>query len=338
LEFYSESSSLYSFAQLTSYSRVLKSISKDEFSKLDYELDIGEISLDLSKIIEETALDLLRLAVIELPADVKQALKRAAKLETSEIGKMEMEAITNNLKLAEQLKRPICQDTGLIIFYLDVGDEFGSIARIPEALIRATKRGTTSIPLRPNVVHPITRKNTGNNTGVGIPCIYWNPIEGDYLQITAFPKGAGSENMSVLSMIKPGEGLVGIKKFVLDTVIRAGGQPCPPLIVGVGIGGTCDLALKLAKQALLRPLNKHHFEPMFARLEKDLLEAINSTGIGPMGLGGRTTALGVNIEYAHCHTASLPVGVNLQCWAARRATARIFQDGRVEFLSHKKPS
>ncbi|MEM3088340.1 MAG: fumarate hydratase, partial [Candidatus Bathyarchaeia archaeon] len=151
--------------------------------------------MNLSKLIEETAVDLLRLAVIELPIDIKQALKRAAQLETSEIGKMEIEAITENIKLAEQLKRPVCQDTGLIIFNLDVGDEFGSVAGISEALIRATKKGTASIPLRPNSVHPITRKNTGDNTGVKIPYISWNPVKGDYLQITVFPKGAGSENM-----------------------------------------------------------------------------------------------------------------------------------------------
>lgn len=293
--------------------------------------------MNLNKLIEKTALDLLRLAVIELPADVKRALRKASQLETTEIGKMEMKAIMNNISLAEQLKRPICQDTGLIIFYLDVGDRFGSVAGISEALTRATKNGTTSIPLRPNAVHPITRKNTGDNTGIEIPYINWNHIRGDHLEITAFPKGAGSENMSALSMIKPGEGLIGIKKFVLDVVIRAGGKSCPPNIVGVGIGGTCDLALKLAKRALLRPLNRYDPEPVIAQLEKDLLEAINLTGIGPMGLGGRTTALGVNVEYAHCHTASLPVGVNIQCWAARRATARIFRDGRVEFLSHRKP-
>jgi len=159
-------------------------------------------------------------------------------------------------------------------------------------------------------------------------------IPEDYVELTVFPKGGGSENMSAMTMLTPDKGLLGIKKFVVDTVINAGGKPCPPIIVGLGIGGSSDLALKLAKKALLRPINQRHSEPEIAKLEDELLEAVNNTGIGPMGLGGKHTALGVNAEYAYCHTASFPVAVNIQCWAARRATARIYDGGRVEHLTH----
>ncbi|MEM3793983.1 MAG: fumarate hydratase [Candidatus Bathyarchaeia archaeon] len=289
-----------------------------------------------AKKIEDLTVDLLRLAVIELPKDVKEALERAKEKETSDIAKANLNAILENIRLAESMKRPVCQDTGLIVFFLDVGHDFGSVKGIPEAIVKGTKRATEEIPLRPNAVHPISRKNSGDNTGSYVPILNWNYVEGDYLEITAFPKGGGSENMTFFSMVKPGEGIVGIKKFVIDSVISSGGQPCPPTIIGVGIGGTADLALKLAKKSLLRPIGQRHSDPEIAKLEEELLKAINSTGIGPMGLGGNVTSLDVHADYAHCHTASLPVAVNTQCWAARRATARVYRDGRVEILSHRR--
>lgn len=271
--------------------------------------------------------------MIYLPPDVKDAIRKARDLESNENARMKLESILENIRLAEDLKTPMCQDTGIIVFYVKVGDGFGSVAGVSEALIRATRRATEEIPLRPNAVHPLTRKNSNDNTGAEIPHTVWECVGGDAMDITALPKGAGSENMSALSMLKVGEGEEAIKRFVVDTVIRAGGQACPPIIVGVGIGGTADLSLKLAKRALLRPIPEPHREPEVARLEQALLKALNMTGIGPMGVGGRTTALGVKIEYAYCHTASLPVAVNLQCWAARRSSARIHRDGRVEYPS-----
>ena len=195
------------------------------------------------------------------------------------------------------------------------------IFKIKEGVKRATKE----IPLRPNVVHPLTRENFGTNVGLNAPFIN---IEFDEnlnreIEITVFPKGAGSENMSALKMLKPSDGVEGIKKFVLETIADAGGKPCPPIVVGVGIGGTADIALKLAKKALLRDIGERHKDKQVAELEKELLEKINSLGIGAMGLGGDITALDVFIEIAGCHTASLPVGICIQCWADRKATKRI---------------
>jgi fumarate hydratase subunit alpha len=190
--------------------------------------------------------------------------------------------------------------------------------------------------LRPNAVDPFTRKNSGDNTGRLIPYINWEITEEDTIEITALPKGGGSENVCALGMITPGEGVRGLKKFVIDTVIKAGAKPCPPNILGVGMGGGADIAMKIAKKALLRPINQPNPNPELAQLEKQLYEAANSTGIGPMGLGGKFTVLGVNIEYAHRHPASYPVAVAYQCWAARRATACIHVDGTVEYLTHKE--
>jgi fumarate hydratase subunit alpha len=182
-------------------------------------------------------------------------------------------------------------------------------------------------------VHPLTRHNPGNNLGEGLPHIIFRPTDDEFTEITVMAKGAGSENLSALAMLTPSQGLNGIRSFVLDTVVRAGGRPCPPTIVGVGIGGTADLAAELAKRALLRPLDLPNEDAQLRALEDELREGLNRTGIGPMGLGGRTTVLGVRIAAAYCHTASLPVAVNLQCWAARRATTRVFPDGRVELMS-----
>jgi len=289
--------------------------------------------LGIEETVERTAVETLKRAVIYLPKDVKRALKNAYDKETSETAKTQLTAILDNIDLGETGKTPICQDTGVILFYVTVGKDFGDVSYVPAALDRAVKTATIKVPLRPNAVHPLTRKNSGDNTGANMPYINWNMGEGDYLEVTAMPKGAGSENMSSLAMLTPGEGAQAVKRFVVDQVIKAGAQPCPPTIIGVGIGGSADIALKLAKKALLRPIDKPHPEPEIATLEKELLKGVNMTGIGPMGLGGDATSLGVNIEYAHCHTASLPVGINMQCWAARRATARIHRNGQVEVIT-----
>jgi fumarate hydratase subunit alpha len=182
-------------------------------------------------------------------------------------------------------------------------------------------------------VHPINRKNTEDNTGVYIPGITWLYDDVDYVEITAVLKGGGSENMSILHMLPPGEGVRGLKRAVLETVFRAGGQPCPPVILNIGIGGTVDLTFKIAKLAMIRPLGVRHQEQAIAKLEKEILQLVNATSIGPMGLGGKTTALDVKIECAYCHTASLPIGINFQCWADRRATARVYPDGSVEMIT-----
>jgi len=287
------------------------------------------------KIVEDVAVKLLQLAVTELPRDVKEALQRAYREEESEAGKTQLKAILNNVELAEKTRTPMCQDTGVIIFYVKAGAQAKDLEKIEEALRSATRRATKEVPLRPNAVDPFTQKNTGDNTGRFFPFIHWEIVSGDSVEITVMPKGGGSENVCALGMISPGQGVNGLKKFVVDTVINAGAKPCPPNILGVAVGGGADIAMKLAKAALLRPLDEPNPNPDLAKLERELYEAANSTGIGPMGLGGKFTVLGVKVEYAHRHPASYPVAVAYQCWAARRASARISPDGKVEYLTHK---
>ena len=270
--------------------------------------------------------------MIELPRDIREALAKAYRKETEEVGKIQLKVILDNIRLAETSQVPMCQDTGLITFYVTIGNNQISLTRIKDALTVATRRATKEVPLRSNAVHPLSRKNNNDNTGTGIPHIEWEASEHDYLEITAFPKGAGSENKSAFKNFLPSDGINKINEFIIDSVIKAGGGPCPPSIIGVGIGGSSDLALRLAKKALLRPINSRHPYLEIAKLEEKLLEGINATGIGPMGLGGNTTSLVVNVEYAYCHTASLPVGINMQCWAARKAVARIYGDGHVLYL------
>ncbi|MFX0184156.1 MAG: fumarate hydratase [Candidatus Hodarchaeota archaeon] len=288
--------------------------------------------------IEDTAVKILRFAATQLPNDVSESLKKMHEEETNPPSKAALATIVENFGIAEETTTPMCQDTGIHIYYVNIGENFPKIVGIEETLRKASIRATKEVPLRPNAVNPIVGGNSGDNTGNHIPFINYDFIPGaDYLEITAFPKGGGSENMCALGMLKPGQGINGVKKFVIETIINAGGQPCPPVIVGVGIGGGADIALKIAKKQLLRPLGHRHSDPNIAKLEEDLLKAINMTGFGSMGLGGEvSTAMDVKIDFAHRHPASLPVGVAIQCWAARRSTARIYPDGRVEFLTHKE--
>lgn len=287
--------------------------------------------MKIESVVETAAVDMMRRAATSLPPDVVAALKDAHRNESVETGKTQLQAILENIELGGG-KTPLCQDTGVMLFYATVGKGFGDVSFLPSALGAAVRRATVEVPLRPNAVHPLTRKNSGDNTGRNMPYITWDFGSGDLLELTVMTKGAGSENMSSLAMLTPSQGVAGVKRYVIEHVIKSGGQPCPPTIIGVGIGGSADIALKLAKKALLRPLGQHHPEEEIAALERDLLKGINMTGIGPMGLGGTYTALGVNVEYAHCHTASLPLGVNTQCWAARRSTSRISREGRVEVV------
>ena len=291
--------------------------------------------METAQIVEDVAFNLIKQAVIYLPEDVKKALKRAYDKETSQSGKTQLKAILDNIELAEKYKAPICQDTGTIIFYIQAGAEVKHLDKIEEALTKATRKATKEIPLRPNAVDPFTQKNSGDNTGRFIPYINWEIVPGNNLELTVMTKGGGSENVCTTGMLVPGEGINGLKKFVIETVIKAGSQPCPPTILGVAMGGGADIAMKLAKKALLRPLDQPNPNPEIAKLEKELYEAANMTGIGPMGLGGKTTVLGVHVEYAFRHPASFPAAVAFNCWAARRATARIHADGSVEYLTHK---
>ena len=286
------------------------------------------------QVVETVAVKLLQLAVTKLPSDTKKLLQKAYENETS-VGKSQLKAILDNIELAEKTAAPMCQDTGIIIFYIKAGSELSGLDKIESALRKATIRATKEIPLRPNAVDPFTHENMGNNTGRFVPFINWEIVPGNELEITVLPKGGGSENVSALGMLTPSDGVVGLKKFVVDTVINAGAKPCPPTILGVAVGGGADIAIKLAKKALLRPINEPNSDPKLAKIEQELLQAVNSTGIGPMGLGGKTTVLGVKLDYAHRHPASYPVAVVVQCWAARKATAKIYPNGKVEYLTHE---
>jgi len=271
------------------------------------------------KQIEDTICSLYRDSVIELPKDVKNALKDAYANENDETARLNLKAIIDNIEAAHENSIPMCQDTGLPIVFVKLGDV--TVENLYQGIRNGVEKATITVPLRPNVVDPFTRENTGTNTGKGIPLVEVEVVEGDYLELTIFPKGFGSENNNALKMALPGEGIEGVKKFVLETVLAAGGKPCPPTRIGVGIGGSSDYALKLAKKALLRDVNSKNSDKRLAELEEELLESVNSTGIGPMGLGGKTTALDVKVELADTHTAGLPIGVCIQCWAARHASA-----------------
>lgn len=271
--------------------------------------------------IEDTIFNLFKEAVIKLPDDVKKALQDAYKNEDHELARLNLKAILDNIEAAEKLEVPMCQDTGIPIVFVKLGHV--EVENLIDGIKKGVARATEEVPLRPNVVNPVTRINTGNNTGNLMPQVDIELVGDEILQLTAFPKGIGSENNNALKMALPGEGIGGIKKFVLDTVIAAGGKPCPPIIVGVGIGGSSDLAMKLAKKALLSKVGERNPDKIIAILEEEILDEINQTGIGPMGLGGKTTALDVKILAADTHTAGLPIGVCIQCWAARQATATL---------------
>jgi fumarate hydratase subunit alpha len=276
--------------------------------------------------IEKGIIQLIRKAETELPVDVIKALKNASRREEG-LAKIQIDTILKNVELAQKSSRPMCQDTGIQTFFIDVGTDFPHIGELKKWITNAVKKATIEIPLRPNTVDPLTNENHKDNTGDHVPYLTWDFFEGDHVSITAFPKGGGSENMSKLGMLKPGVGIDGVKDFIVDEMIKAGGNPCPPTVVGVGIGGGADLALKLAKKSLLRPVGMRHEYLPIAHIETELIDRINKSGIGPMGLGGKTTVLDVHIEKAHRHPASLPVGISVQCWADRRAQMIIHSDG-----------
>ncbi|MEM2025697.1 MAG: fumarate hydratase [Desulfurococcaceae archaeon] len=262
----------------------------------------------------------IREAVSSIPVDVESSLIKACEEEESELAKAQLKAIIENIKLARRYRLPVCQDTGVLHFYVEYGVERGtSMLSLKEAIIEATRKATEAVPLRPNIVHPLTRVNSGDNTGILVPIIDWSIVKGREVKVVVIPKGAGSENVSKAAVLPPALGAKGVKRFVLKCVAEALGKPCPPTVIGVGIGGSVELAAKIAKRSFLRPIGCRHEDPFVASLEEDTLKAVNSLGIGPMGLGGKTTSLDVKVEVAYTHTASMPVAVSFQCWALRRA-------------------
>ena len=256
-----------------------------------------------------------------LPADVEAALAAARAAEPWPLAKHTLGLLEKNLQMADQCALPICQDTGMAVVFAEVGQEVHIDGDFEAAVNEGVRRGYGEGYLRKSIVgDPLRRVNTGDNTPAAL---HLRLVPGDKLRLTVAPKGFGSENMSRLAMLRPADGVEGVERFVLETVRLAGPNPCPPMVLGVGIGGSFDGVVLLAKQALLRPLDKPNPDEYYAKLEKKLLAAVNELGIGPQGFGGKTTALGLAIETAPTHVAGLPVAVNVSCHATRRASAEL---------------
>jgi fumarate hydratase subunit alpha/L(+)-tartrate dehydratase alpha subunit len=281
--------------------------------------------------VEETAKDLYLRALKILPTDIKQGLVRLKNNETNDRAQDILATMMKNVDVAEANNNLLCQDTGIPIYNVSIGRDVevdGSELR--DAIIRGCERATTEHPLRSSIVHPITRFNEQTSCGIKVPVINFD-FSGDAgeLVIEMIPKGSGSENGSFLKMCIPAEGIAGVKTFVIDKVLEAGGRVCPPTIVGVGVGGTSDLCMHLAKVAATRALGSVCSDPEGAALEQELGSAVNSLGVGPQGLGGDSTAFAVHVETAATHITMNPVAVNIQCNSARRARAT-FRDGNIE--------
>ncbi len=293
-------------------------------------MDVPENFYDL---VERVCSELYIKSLKEIPPDVVEAIKRAAARETKEVAKRIFAHYLESIELGRAKDMIVCQDTGIPIYWVAIGGKLRlDGARLTDAITRGTERATREHPLRSSIVSPLTRQNRQTSTGERIPIIHYGFVpDSDALDILFMPKGSGSENMSSLKMLVPADGVKGIKRFVLEQVVGAGAKPCPPTIVGIGIGGSSDLCMALAKEATARPLGTANSDPELAALEKELFDAINQTGIGPQGLGGDTTALAVHIESAWTHITCNPVAVNLQCWRAERRRAKISPDGQVEF-------
>lgn len=274
-----------------------------------------------AKVIEDTVARLCIEANLRLPPDVINAIESAEKAEPWDGAKRILSLLGDNVRIASEKTLPVCQDTGMACVFVELGQDVHIDGDFEEAVNNGVRRGYGEGYLRKSVVcDPLRRVNTGDNT----PALLTVKLtRGDKMRITVMPKGFGSENMSALKMLKPADGVEGVKNFVVETVEKAGANPCPPIIVGVGIGGSFDKAAYLAKHALLRPVDEPNPDEYYAALESELLDKINALGIGPQGFGGKTTALAVLIEAMPTHVAGLPVAVNISCHATRRASASL---------------
>ena len=274
-----------------------------------------------SSLISEVVARLCIDANYHLPPDMKKQIISSSKEESWETASIILDQIIENFNIADENLQPICQDTGLACVFLSIGQDVHIKGNLEDAVNEGVRKGYSQGYLRKSVVSdPLKRVNTGDNTPA---MIYYDICPGDKLKITVAPKGFGSENMSQIKMLKPSDGIDGVKDFVIKVVEDAGPNPCPPIVVGVGIGGTFDKAAYLAKKALMRPVDQRNREDFYAELEEELLEKINALGIGPQGFGGRTTALAVNIEKFPTHIAGLPVAVNINCHVTRHMTEEI---------------
>jgi len=272
-------------------------------------------------VITDTVARLFQEANYHLPEDVVAALRRARQTEPSPVGQEVLDQLLENAEIAARGQFPLCQDTGFSVVFVEVGQDVHIVGGdVTEAINEGIRRGYKDGFLRKSIVRQpfSSRQNTKDNTP---GAIHYDLVPGDQIKITVLPKGGGCENMSYLSMMPPSAGREGVIKFVVDCVDKSGSNPCPPIIVGVGVGGTSDVAMAIAKKALLRPLGQPNPDPEVAALEQEIFQRIKDLGIGPMGLGGETTALGVHIETFPAHLASMPVGVNIQCHSARVKSA-----------------
>jgi fumarate hydratase subunit alpha/L(+)-tartrate dehydratase alpha subunit len=275
------------------------------------------------KAVEEASKELYIRALKVLPPDIKEGFTRLTASETGGTAKSVLATMVTNIKVAEDTDNLLCQDTGVPIYNLSIGRGLEVDGQaLKQAVRKGCERATQEYPLRSSVVHPITRKNNHTSSGIEVPVIHIDFSDAaETLEIEMIPKGSGSENNSFLKMAIPAEGIDAIKTFVVDCVLAAGGKTCPPTIVGVGVGGTSDLCVLLAKRAATRPLGSKCADPEGAKLEEQLSAAVNQLGVGPQGLGGDSTAFAVHIELAATHITMNPVAVNMQCHSARRATA-----------------
>jgi tartrate/fumarate subfamily iron-sulfur-dependent hydro-lyase alpha chain len=294
-----------------------------------------DLSLDTPErdaLFEELGRRLYVDAQIDIPPDIRQGLRDAQARESNPVARGILGTMLKAIEVSDRKQTLVCQDTGIPIFWITIGRGVSvDGVRMIDALRRGVERATTETPLRSSIVSPIRRENRQTSTGESVPVVHVEFSDAiDHIDILMMPKGSGSESMSFLKMLLPADGIAGVKKFVLETSVGAGGRPCPPTIIGVGIGGSSDLCMMLAKKATLRPIGQRHPDPEVAALERELLDAINSTGIGPMGLGGDTTALDLHIETAWTHITLNPVAINMQCWRGERRRARVYRDGRVE--------
>ncbi len=270
--------------------------------------------LDL-ELVKQTVKELAIEACENIGEDILTKLRKALKEEQSPLGREVLQQIIINDEIAQKERVPMCQDTGIVVVFVELGSQIVFEGDIYEAINEGVAEAYVEGNLRKSVVaHPLVRKNTGTNA----PAVtHIKIVPGTDVKITVAPKGGGSENMSLVKMLIPADGVEGIKKLVLKTIFESGGKPCPPIVVGIGLGGTFEKAALLAKEALMRDLGDKSDDPVIAKLEEELLEEINKLGVGPMGFGGTTTALGVKINTYPCHIASLPVAINIQCHAAR---------------------
>lgn len=280
--------------------------------------------------ITEILIKSIKKAVTQPRPQIVESLNQSMNSEESKVAKSQLKLMLENLKYGKAQSIPICQDTGVLNFFVELGSEFPIISNFKNIINNAVKKATDTIPLRHNAFDPITNENPETNVGINIPPIYLNIIENkDTLKITCMPKGGGAENISKLFMLNPANGLEKFQEKVVKTIKKAGGMPCPPVILGIGLGGDATYCMKLAKEALLRPLHERHPRDDVAEIELSLLERINQLNIGPMGLGGELSCIDVHIEVAMRHPASYPVGLIVQCYSHRWSSFKINKEGEI---------